>query len=241
MLRHLFIVVVLLANASILNAQTTSVTRMRAVASKNSIDEKTIIYDQESGRRIPYREFEQMFRPGSLYHAIPEIDEFGKVAYYVVRKKTKEELEVGHANPRNDFKQPELGQPLASFVMEGADGKTYRLQEMVGSYVLLSFWFSLEKPYFSENTTKDLVALQKKLSKKTKLISLGTTASSKEECQQAMDEFTLGFVPIPESQEFAKKYGILRMPSYILIGPDGKVIDVVERTSFARLEEHLVE
>jgi peroxiredoxin len=182
-----------------------------------------------------------MTRKPRIYALVTEIDETGKPAYYVLRKRTKEELEAGHPFLANDHKKPEIGQPILPYVMQGADGKTYSSDKLKGKYVLLSFWNKLENPYLGVNQTEQInTLLEKAKEKKVKLVSLGTTLATQEECLKAMEEMNLGFVPIPESTGFKNRYGMFRTPSYLLIGPEGTLLDIVEGRSVLELEKYLV-
>ena len=242
--RSLVFIFFVVALSSTSYAQTTTYSTQKIVTRKQQISENSIFYEKETGRRLSFEEFARIFSESArLYHSVPEIDETGKPAYYVVRKRTKEELEVGHPFMANDHKQPEIGQPLPPFVMQGVDGKTYRSEDLKGKYVLLSFWFRLSKPYVGEVQTKDLNALLETAKKRRiKLVSIGTTLNTQEECKKAMDELELGFIPIPESTGFKTRYGMFSSPSYLLIGPDGTLLALVEKQPLgqAGLEKFLV-
>lgn len=213
------------------------------MSSQGTIDRNTKIYDKETGRKISYEEFSRMFEGSSKeYSAIPQINEYGQASFYVVRKRTKEELELGGANLLNDYKKPEIGEVLSPFVMQGADDQTYGSASLRGSYVLLSVWPHLEPPLLSEDRTKDLVELITLAKKKhINLVSLGITMSSLPECYTAMNEFKfkLGFVPIPDSRNFMIKYGLSISPSYLLIGPEGTLLALTENTSPLSLQNYL--
>ena len=181
-----------------------------------------------------------MFGGGSKeYSAIPQINEYGQASFYVVRKRTKEEMEFGQASLLNDYKKPEPGEILSPFVMQGADGQTYSSVTLRGKYVLLSFWPKLEKPFFDENQAKVLVELNDIARKKgIDLVSLGITMSSMEECLAATDAFKLGFVPIPDSRNFMIKYGLSISPSYLLVGSDGALLSIIEKDSPLSLQSY---
>jgi len=168
-------------------------------------------------------------------------DKYGKTDYYLVRKKTKEEFETGQLNPFAGIEVPVVGQPVASFVMEGADSNIYDSDKLRDSYVLLSFWLKFKKPYFGPNSNKDLVTLVDKVrAKGTPLVSLGVSYSSPEECQTAMKELNLGFIPIPDSRGFIMRYVSPNSPSFLLIGPDGKILARSEGDSPLKLEKYFV-
>lgn len=221
-------------------AQTSIKSTTRRMSSQGTIDRNTKIYDKETGMQISFDEFSRMFEGGSKeYSAIPQIDEYGQASFYIVRKRTKQELERGQANLLNDYKKPELGQIISPFIMEGADDQTYSSSNLRGTYVLLSFWPNVEPPFLNESKTKDLVELlDLAKGKHIKLVSLGITMSSMPACYAAMNEFKLGFIPIPDSRNFMIKYGLSISPSYLLIGPQGTLLALIENDSPLPLQKY---
>lgn len=234
-----FLLLAILSQTTV--AQGVEVRAMKVVTVGERMDENTIIYDEATGRRITINEFAQINRDTPRdFRLVPELNEYGKPAYYVLKKRSKEERETGRFNPYEDQKRPEIGQPLAPFVMEGADGKTYRSDDLKGSYVLLSFWVMLNKPFFQGNKdTEDIVALlEKAQAKGVKLVSLGVTHVSREECLAAMEEYDLGFVSIPNARGFSQKYSMPNPKSYLLIDPSGVLLEVIDRDSPLPLEKY---
>ncbi len=242
-MRHpLFLLITLLAFVNVAAAQKVEVRTMSVTSKARRMDKDTKIYDKETGRRVSFEEFSQINRNASDgFHLVPQFDEYGNSAYYVMRTKTKEERETGHIYTQEDYKKPAIGQTLPPFIMQGVDGKTYSSEELKGKYVLLSFWIRLGKPFFrGDSETKDLVALAEIARKRgIPLVSLGTTSDGKEECQEATDTFTLGFVPVPESYDFMKRYGVFRPGTYFLISSEGTLLAIVEQDSPLPLQKYL--
>jgi peroxiredoxin len=229
--RLTFAFLFLLASVQLALAQFDNVQRM---------DESTLFFDKESNKRMSINDFQRINREfPNQYVPIAVYDKYGKAGHYVVRKKTPEEIETGHVNPFDEIEKPVIGQPVAPFVMQGAEGKTYNSEKLSGSYILLSFWLKFKKPYFGPSNSADLLALQKKLQLiGIPLVSLGISYSSLDECRQAMEELKLGFVPVPDSRGFAMRYSSPNSPSYLLIGPDGKILAHSEGDSPLGLEKH---
>ena len=222
-------------------AQGIEVRAMKVVTVGERMDENTIIYEEATGRRIMINEFAQINRDTPKgFRLVPELNEYGKPAYYILKKSSKEERETGRLSPYADQKRPEIDQSLAPFVMEGTDGETYRSEDLKGRYVLLSFWVFLKKPFFQGNKdTEDIVALlEKAQAKGVKLVSLGVTHDSREECLAAMEEHSLGFVPIPNARGFSQKYSMPNPKSYLLIGPDGVLLEIIDQESPLSLEKY---
>ncbi len=204
------------------------------------MDDKTRFVDKETNKSLTYKDFQRLNREfPNQYLPLAVYDKYGKTDYYLLRRKTKEEVETGQINMFDELEKPKVGEAVAPFVMEGADGKTYDSEKLKGSYVLLSFWLKLQKPRFGPNSTKDLVTLLKKVQTKgISVVSLGMSYSSPEECQAAMKAFDLSFVPIPDSHSFTMRYASLNTPSYLLIGPEGKILAISELDSPLKLEAY---
>lgn len=207
---------------------------------RHRMDERTRFFHKETGKPMSFQDFQRLNREfPNQYMFIATYDKYGKTDYYLVRRKTKHEFDTGQLNPFNGLEVPVVGQPVAPFVMQGADGKTYDSDQLKGSYVLLSFWLKFKKPYFGPANSKDLVTLVDKVrAKGTPLISLGVSYSSLEECQAAMKEMNMGFVPVPDSRGFTTRYVSPNAPSFLLIGPDGKVLARSDGDSLLEMEQY---
>lgn len=206
------------------------------------MDETTRFFDQENNKPMSFQDFQRLNREFPNQYMFSAVyDKYGETDYYLVRKKTKEEFETGQLNPLDGVEVPLVGQPVAPFVMQGVNGKAYDSDELKGSYVLLSFWLKFKKPYFGPNNSKDLVTLVDKVrAKGTPLVSLGVSYSSLEECQTALKEMKLGFIPVPDSRGFTIRYASPNVPSFLLIGPDGKVLARSEGDSPVKLEKYFL-
>ncbi|HEV7351077.1 hypothetical protein [Telluribacter sp.] len=206
------------------------------------IDPSSKLYDKATGQPLPYKEFEKLMRADPTgYVFIPFYDKYGQLDYHSVHKKTKEERETNYFNPFDEYEKQKVGQPVAPFVMKGVDDKVYSSSELKGSYVLLSFWLKLSKPHLSTNLAKDLgTLLTKAAAKGIPVISLGVVNySSAEECRQAVEEFKLSFIPIPDSKGFVHRYALPNSPSFLLISPEGTVMAISEGESPLKLEKYL--
>ncbi|GHB69222.1 peroxiredoxin family protein [Persicitalea jodogahamensis] len=204
------------------------------------MDDQTRFLDKETGKPLTYKDFQRLNREfPNQYLPIAVYDKYGNTDYYLVRKKLKVELETGQVDMFGELEKPIVGKPVQPFVMQGADGKTYDSEQLRGSYVMLSFWLKFKKPFFGPGNTKDLVALLSSVKAKgIPVVSLGVSYSSAEECRAAMEEFDLGFVPIPDSRGFTIRYASLNTPSFLLIDPDGKVLATSEIDSPLKLEKY---
>lgn len=55
-----------------------------------------------------------------------------------------------------------------------------------------------------------------------------------------MNEYKLGLMPVPESYEFMKRYGVFNPATYLLVGPDGNLLAIVEQESPVLLQKYFV-
>lgn len=204
------------------------------------MDDKTRFFDKETKEPLTYQDFQRLNREfPNQYLPMAVYDKYGKPDHYLVRKKSKEEMETGQVDMYSELKKPKIGESVEPFVMQGADGRLYDSEQLQGSYVLLSFWLKFKKPRFDQSRTKDLVALLSKLKAKgIPVVSLGASYSSLEESKAAMESFDLGFVPVPDSHGFTLRYASLNTPSYLLISPEGKVLAAINLESPLTLEKY---
>jgi peroxiredoxin len=118
------------------------------------------------------------------------------------------------------------GQPAPGFEVKTFDGKTLRLSDHRGKYVVLTFWAG----WFSQSPQETLVLsnLQKQYRKDDRFVMIGLNLDPKIE-----DARTYALVyDMPGLQGHLgdwtksaplREYGVAMLPSYTLIGPDGKV------------------
>ena len=132
------------------------------------------------------------------------------------------------AIPRKDLeneKRVQPGQPAYDFGLSDVDGKTYKLSDFRGKYVLLEFsaswcgWCKLEIPFLKtvyENTKgKDFVMFTVNLDE------------NREKWVEDVKQYNLPWPVISDLQAFkspvAINYNVSGIPMIYLIGPDGKI------------------
>ncbi len=121
--------------------------RMQAIA---RFDENTPIFEEGTGKRLSKEEFRTLARTNfSGYRLIPDINEYGEVGFYSIRLLTEEERQSNRFSDRDPARRPNEGTPMPELVFRSIDGKQYRLTEQKGKVVLLGFWLSTEKPFWS--------------------------------------------------------------------------------------------
>jgi peroxiredoxin len=130
---------------------------------------------------------------------------------------------------------PEVGKVAPDFTLTTVDGKTVTLSSLRGKPVLINFWATWcgpcfeEMPYFQELSSKWPQKGLEFLS-----IDTGESASRTSGYMQA-NGFTFP-VLVDNKGNVALKYGIMYLPTTIMIDKDG-VIQFMKATSFGSLSE----
>lgn len=197
------------------------------------------IIDHASGKRISYETYDNMLKrnPGQ-YRTQPVFDKYGKPSSFEVIKMSQLNIRENGAIMQNPDLMPEVGEPIAPFVMKGLDGKDYDSERLKGKYVLLGFWVRYEKPLYTFASTKvisDFVEENRR--KGIEIVSLGTTLNTEEECLEAIPKRNCGFIPVPESYGFNHRYKISETPYFILIDRKGVIKAMAPHTEFAKISE----
>ncbi|GAB2522180.1 hypothetical protein GCM10027085_10420 [Spirosoma aerophilum] len=128
---------------------------------------------------------------------------------------------------------------MPEFAMKGIDDKLYRLSELKGRVILLSFWISLAKPFWGPNQAKSFANVLRPYQSETDPISLGILQESKEVIDNVMTTETLPFIPIPNSYGFNQKFQVTTGPSFIVIDRLGKVAAFIEGSNYDQLQKVL--
>ncbi|MGF7215473.1 peroxiredoxin [Spirosoma lacussanchae] len=212
-----------------------------AIEQRGRIDENTRILDQTTGKPISYTEYMALMkRDANAYYLEPMPDEYGEFSAYKIRLKTADERATGQLNMRDPAQQPKVGEPISAFIMKGIDGNVYRSADLKSRVVILSFWVSLRKPFWSADQSKKLAQTLRPYQSETDPLVLGVVNDSKEELEAILATQTLPFIPIPNSYGFHKRYNVLSTPSFVVIDRAGNVAAYLEGPgSYERLQQVL--
>jgi len=211
------------------------------IRQRGRIDETTRIVDQTTGKPIAYAEYmDLMKRDANAYYLEPMPDEYGEFSAYKIRLKTADERATGQLNMRDRTQQPKVGEPIPAFIMKGIDGNVYRSAELKSRVVILSFWISLRKPFWSAEQSKRLAQVIQPYQSETDPLVLGVVNDSKEEIEAILANQALPFIPVPNSYGFHKRYNVLSTPSFVVIDRAGNVAAYLEGPgSYERLQQVL--
>lgn len=117
------------------------------------------------------------------------------------------------------------GDPAPEIEAVLVDGTDFKLSDLKGDYVLLSFWGSWCGP--CRVKAPSLVALHQKYKSKLKVVSIALEKDAKAgEIVARKDGFTWKYRIVEESSfvmmsSVAQKYGVTEIPTMFLISPEG--------------------
>lgn len=193
------------------------------------VDETTPITDAKTGQRISFKQYNERIKD-DLYgwHLMPDYDEYGKPMAFTLRPTTAEERDTHQFRDIDTTKQPKVGQPIAPFVMTGLDDKVYRSTDLTGNVVVLSFWISLDKPFWGPKQADEFANVLRPYRSETGPIVLGILNSDQPKIVEHLDNKTLPFMPVPNSYGFHRRYQINTVPTFIVIDKRGDVAAYIE-------------
>ncbi|MFT3827978.1 MAG: TlpA disulfide reductase family protein [Chitinophagaceae bacterium] len=124
-------------------------------------------------------------------------------------------------------KKVKIGTVSADFTQPDTKGKTVKLSDFKGKYILVDFWASWCLPCRMENPNV-LAAYEKYKQKNFTVLSVSIDVlRDKDKWLKAVKEDKLPWIQVSDlkkENEAAKLYGITTIPSNVLIDPSGKVI-----------------
>lgn len=188
------------------------------------IDKTTPITDVVTGQPVTIEQYDELLKTDqNAWHLTSVFDEFGEPMAYTLRKATPEEYETHQFKDRDPAQQPQVGQIITPFVMKGIDGKIYRSADLIGKVVVLSFWVSINKPFWNEKISDTLTTLLQPYQSRSDMITLGILNSSPAKIEEYLQQKPLPFVAVPNARGFHEKYNIINTPTIVVIDKTGKV------------------
>lgn len=211
--------------------------RTGSVSYTQRIDNKTIIIDKATGKRIPASTYEELTRRDrNGYHLEEVMNEYGQPASYLLRPTTSEERETHRFYDRGEANRPNVGEEMPLFVMKGSDNREYRSTELKGQVVVLSFWISTHRPFWNVKRVTQFAEVLQPFQSGTGLVSLGLVNDSAEEIVDVSKTQMLPFVAVPNAYGFNRKFGVTSGSTCIVVDRDGKVAAFIDGADYSALK-----
>lgn len=157
----------------------------------------------------------------------PAMDEsFRSILSQQIQGQRQQMAEMAAQSAKNEKMK---GQPSPSFAYENFKGGTTKLEDFKGKYVYIDVWATWCGPCRQEIPFLQKVE-EKYHGKKIEFVSISVDQmKDHEKWKKMVTEKSLGgiqlFADKDWSSAFVQAYGINSIPRFLLIGPDGKVID----------------
>lgn len=157
----------------------------------------------------------------------PAMDEsFRSILSQQIQGQRQQMAEMAAQSAKNEKMK---GQPSPSFAYENFKGGTTKLEDFKGKYVYIDVWATWCGPCRQEIPFLQKVE-EKYHGKKIEFVSISVDQmKDHEKWKKMVTDKSLGGVQLfadkDWSSAFVQAYGINSIPRFLLIGPDGKVID----------------
>lgn len=121
---------------------------------------------------------------------------------------------------------PKEGSVAPDFKLKTIDGKTFKLSNLRGHFVVLDFWASWCPD--CRRDMPDMKRIYERYSAKGAEFVGVSFDTDKDAWAKAVSKYGIGYTQVSELKkmretEIYKTYGIKWIPSYVIVGPDGKV------------------
>ena len=118
-----------------------------------------------------------------------------------------------------------IGEKIADTLLEDLDGKTHHLADYKGKYLLIDFWSIGCGPCIA--AMPEMKKLHDSTSKNLTVISFSLD-QKKDTWKKASDQLKMNWLNFSDGKGmtgFASKYGVSGIPHYILVSPEGVLLD----------------
>lgn len=178
------------------------------------------IYHMKTGEKLSHKEVDSLLKvyPGSALRQ--EFNKYGKVEKIFFDPDL-----IDRRVPRNPEDQTKLGEKLPPFVMRDTDGNTFDSDKLRGKFIVLQFQSAVTPPLYNPQKAEALNAEIEVVKKKTDLVSVFVTGASQSDIADNNALQDLNYHIIPNGHGFFERYTVIRMPSVLIIAPDGTLIE----------------
>ena len=121
----------------------------------------------------------------------------------------------------------ELNSTAPEFTLKDLSGRNISLSAYKGNVVLLEFWATWCSP--CKESVPALVKLKKKYDQKGFIIigvSMDADSDASEKVRQFSASYSINYPVVLANEATLKTYNVKSIPTSILIGKDGKIVDI---------------
>jgi peroxiredoxin len=196
---------------------------------------KTTIH-KETEEELSDKKIKELLNDNPNSAIIPVYDRYGKIDHFIYDPTTE-----GRRFTPDTTKRVNTGERIPPFVMTAIDGSKYNSETLEGKFVVLQFLPYLQKPFLNPDKHESYNREIKELHAKADLVSLFITRENKQRVSSILDTENLAFEIIPDGSGFFHRYIITKFPTFILISPDGKLIDYLNNPQPSEITKRLVD
>ena len=147
-------------------------------------------------------------------------------ALYARMSDEQKQSEMGQLITVNVFpaKVVQIGDDMADADLYDLDGKVHHLAELRGKFLLVDFWSSGCGPCIM--ALPEMGELQEKYAEKLTIVSLSSDTEKRWKAASVEHKMTwMNWSDKKQTGGLYAKYGVRGIPHYVLISPEGKVVD----------------
>lgn len=131
------------------------------------------------------------------------------------------------------------GTEAPAITLNDREGQAVSLESLRGQYVLLDFWASWCRPCrASMPHLKDLYAQYH--GKGLEILGISTDSKA-EDWLQAVSEDATPWIHVRDDKSVAESYGVHSIPTFFLVGPDGKMVGKIEHDDLDGVLQRLLD
>lgn len=115
----------------------------------------------------------------------------------------------------------------------------YRLTELAGKPIILSFWVTFRSPFLRKTQLEVLAKQLTPAIEAGKLVSLGVSSDMPDQIANLLGTQPVPFIPVGDGHGFQEKFHVVSFPSILVIDKTGKVVANLSGTETEQLADYL--
>jgi len=196
------------------------------------------IYDKQTGKKIPKKEFFKMLEKNPHLLLEKGIGNDGEVTRYLV------DLNADNfsTNTVVNRKRVKKGELFPDFIMTTIDNKKIELDKLKGKLVILRFEIEANTFRFKKQEIIDLdIKINQIKDKRNKIESIIIFSSPLSDVKQGFDLKNSNFNVVADGFNFREKFSIIRLPTTLVIDKNGFLLDYFDWSEDIDLKQMISE